>query len=375
MINPHSLIFAATFTALSDFTVPALIVLVIALAATFVLFRPRHSGLSRERSAMAFAITWLDVIVVAWFLSKRLSKEEWTEQQVFQSMATLLLIAFAIPFAVRLYSKWIGGKLTAAESAGGMEGVRAWLAPVNCILALLVAVLTWQAFDTPLPLMLMFTFGLLFIVPAMHKSSEEGTIQQETGGSEREKVLAMLEAGRISVEESADLLHALAASQVAAPLAAEPLSPARRLVLIGACTVLVGFFFPWYSISPVEEIKHTLKSLGGNDNMPIWQQMEGMIANGSNLIQISVGSEMKHGMGWMALSLAMAAALLPLFAKSMDRPTQRLLQLLALGVGSIILLSLVSTGIRWVGFGLVIALAGYAIQWIGVLRGRPSVGR
>lgn len=361
------------------------LVVLLALAATFWLFRSPQSGLRRERSTTVFAATWLGVIVVAWLMLLRLPLREWSERQTLEAGATLLLIPFALAFVLRLHNKWIAGNMTPAELAGGREGVVAWLSVDNCVLATLVAVLTWLGFGVPLLLTLAFTFGaLLWTFGALLAApgttgrptrASRDAVLPETSGSEREKVLAMLEAGRLTAEESAELLNAQAASAATERAVAAPLSPARRLVLIGGGAVLLAFFFPWYQISPREELARGLElsGMGGTTNSDVLQLIGSMVPQGAPTAQISlVGAEMQHGMGWLTLALALTAALLPFFATSMDRATLRLFQLLALGVGSVILLSLVSTGIRWVGFGLVMALIGYAIQWLGVLRERRA---
>jgi hypothetical protein len=138
--------------------------------------------------------------------------------------------------------------------------------------------------------------------------------------------------------------------------------------------LLAGFYFPWITIDPGKEMARTMHSMqqGFGENFPLQLPEMALPQLNSGLRVSAVGSEIEHGLGWMTLALALAAALLPLFAKSLDRATLRLMQMLALGVGTVILLSVVSSGIRWVSFGLVAAIAGYFIEWIGLLRERTA---
>lgn len=354
-----------------------LLAVTVALAGSFLLFNPKSSGLSAPKSILIFACTWLAVMATGVVMIQTTLNREPPDLVALKLAKIMVLFAIGVPFVTRLYVKWIGGKMTPAERAGGAVGVRAWLSPSNVIMAIVVAVMAWLVFDYPLVLMLLITFGLLLITPATHNIGAvdmPSDPRPEPFGSEREKVLAMLENGRITVEESADLLNALAASQPAAVAPVEPLSPARRLMMIGSCIVLAGFFFPWITKFPGKELARTMQSMqeGFGENFPLQMPDLSLPQVSPNLRVSAVGAEIEHGLGWMILALAITAALLPVFVKSMDRATLRLLQLLALGVGTVILLSVVSSSIRWVSFGLVATIAGYAVIWIGLLRERAA---
>lgn len=373
-----------------------LVFLAVALSVvgSFCLFRPWYSGLSRLRGLMAFGATWLCMGVWALWLVPTLLPHQngfaffarpigrgsstlpWEEQRMLWSVEVMAFVVVSIPLILRLYGKWIGGKSTPAELAGGAEGARAWLCPVNCVVALIVACTAWLAFDLPLILNLAVVFGLLLVGPAFRSVKPEIPViapVPEIGVSERDKVLAMLESGRITAEESAELFHALAASQSAPPTVHPPLSPARRWILTGACVVLAGFFFPWFNLSPGGDMARALEQLqSGFDGELPGNFSEMRLPSGAGFTVSVVGSEVKHGMGWLALVFAMVAALLPVFPRSLDGQTVRLLQKLALGVGTVILVSLVSSSPRAVGFGLVAALVGYAVAWVGLLREKTT---
>ena len=346
-----------------------------------VLFRPSFTGVSAERAVLAFAGCWLFVLGVIFFgvqmIPDTMIEVIRDERRLIFAVKMTVLILFAVPFALRLHSKWLGGKATAAEMEGGAVGVRAWLSALNCAVAIVVAVMAWLTFDISLVSLLMLSFALLLAFPVIHGLPASEAVADpltDAGGVEREKVLAMLESGHITAEESAELLNALAVSRPSGVSPTEPLTPAGRMMIMGGCLVLVGFLFPWFSISPAQEMGralHGMRDLMGG-NLPI--ELTGLdLQQQSSGFRISViGAEVQHGWGWMVLACAMTSALLPFFAKSLDQATLRLLRLLALGVGTVVLLSVVGTGIRWISFGLVAVLAGYAVEWLGLLRERAE---
>jgi len=80
------------------------------------------------------------------------------------------------------------------------------------------------------------------------------------------------------------------------------------------------------------------------------------------------GGDIQKGLGWMALLLAAAAALIPYITARLDEATLRMVRMLCLGLGSLIVLYLLTNNIRYVGIGLVIAVSGYIVEIIGVVR-------
>lgn len=357
--------------------VPSLLAIgVLLVGVGFFLFRPSFSAVSKERTLLTFAVCWALLMGMIFFgfplLRGQVPDAFHQPPRLLVAMKMTAFLVFAVPFALRLHSKWLGGKATAEEMKGGAAGVKAWLSPIHCGVAIVVAVLLWVTFDLSLVAMLMLSFALLLAFPVMNSfpAIEEEGPTPDSGGTEREKVLAMLESGRITAEESAELLNALAASRPSVDSRTVPLTPAARLVLIGAGLVLVGFFFPWFSISPGQELAramHGMRELVGA-NLPMELPILNSRQSPSDFRISVIGSEIQHGWGWLVLGCAMTSALLPFFAKSMDRATLRLLRLLALGVGSVVLLSVVGSGIRWISFGLVAVIAGYAVQWLGLMR-------
>jgi predicted membrane channel-forming protein YqfA (hemolysin III family) len=80
------------------------------------------------------------------------------------------------------------------------------------------------------------------------------------------------------------------------------------------------------------------------------------------------GGDIKNGLGWMTLIMAIAAAALPYVTSALDAQTLRTVRFLCLGVGGILLLYLLTQNLRFVAIGLVLALAGYILATIGVVR-------
>src|SRR6478736_6284384 len=80
------------------------------------------------------------------------------------------------------------------------------------------------------------------------------------------------------------------------------------------------------------------------------------------------GGDIGHGLGWLILILGGTAALLPFFAKQLDRATMRNLRWLSLGIGGLLLLYVLSSDASSVSVGLVVVLAGYICEGIGIRR-------
>ena len=66
---------------------------------------------------------------------------------------------------------------------------------------------------------------------------------------------------------------------------------------------------------------------------------------------------------------------LPHVAATMDAATRRMISFIALGIGGIVLLWLMTQNIRYLNIGVIVVLAGYAIEFLGVLNPRSRVAR
>jgi hypothetical protein len=133
----------------------------------------------------------------------------------FGSLALAFMLPLAaIPFLTKFYLTWIAGAVTEAEKAPGMEGIRAWLRGGNLFCGVLVSVSLWLGFGCSfwmpiaLALMALLAFPVLNIAmtaPAPQTTAPEG----DALSPHRERVLKMLDEGKITAQESAELLNAL----------------------------------------------------------------------------------------------------------------------------------------------------------------------
>src|SRR5207247_760819 len=80
------------------------------------------------------------------------------------------------------------------------------------------------------------------------------------------------------------------------------------------------------------------------------------------------GGDIQKGLGWLVLVLGMAAALLPYVATAMDAHTQRMMRLASLGMGAVVLLYLLAQSFRISSIGIILVLAGYALEFLGTIR-------
>jgi hypothetical protein len=222
-----------------------------------------------------------------------------------------------------------------------------------------------------------FTFGLLLAYPLLNLASHParpapaGPVEDLSG--EREKVLQLLEAGKINAVESAELLNALSPGAPPPPPPVAEFNPQRKMVLLGAVLLLAGFFLPWFSLDPSAMV---------NDLAAQFQQSMGGLMPANVLphinlpggtVQIRAG-DLAHGLGWWILALGMGAAVLPFFATTLAASMQKKIILAALGVGVILLIYLLSDSIKYVSYGLLPVLAGYALEVVGTLKERPAAG-
>src|SRR5690606_25114585 len=81
---------------------------------------------------------------------------------------------------------------------------------------------------------------------------------------------------KITPEDGAQLLSALAATVVSpqqelSGRTTTPMDMGRRLSLVGAAIVVIGFFLPWFKVDVMSELKKALpdaKMVMGNIDMP-----------------------------------------------------------------------------------------------------------
>jgi len=123
-----------------------------------------------------------------------------------------ILFFFAIPLAIKLYDKWINARLTPEEKLAGIDGVRAWLTPGNLICCLGTAFCSWQGYKANYWGVLILLLGALIAYPALniyfHKKVSHPSPKEDLSQA-REKIFQLLENGKITAQESVELLKAL----------------------------------------------------------------------------------------------------------------------------------------------------------------------
>jgi hypothetical protein len=302
-----------------------------------------------------------------------------SDEIVTSALAAGACILFLAAFVLRLWGRWIGDKATAAELLPGKPGVQAWFSAGNVTVALAIVVLAWMGFGISPVLSAVVLGAILASYPLLRTESTNipnPTMSRptDTHAPEREKILAMLEAGKLTPDESAELLQALG-DGARSPVQQVPLTSGQRYMLIGAALVVLGFFLPWFSYNPGKELDRMMNQLEASVNQSMPEFVHGN-TSGISIPNLGVrtdtvtmsGGDIGRGLGWAALLLAVVAAVLPYIGGSLDAGTIRIIRFLCLGIGGLIILYLVTQNFRIVGIGLVMALGGYALEIAGVLR-------
>jgi hypothetical protein len=307
-------------------------------------------------------------------------------EAVLPALAAGACIVFLAALVLRLWGRWIGDKATPAERQPGAPGVHAWFSAGNVSVGVAIVIFAWYGFDVSPILTTVLLSAVFAAYPVLRMETPVATppvsARPVDGHSpEREKIVSMLEAGKLTPDESAELLHAL--SEKPQSVARQiPLTSGQRFMLIGAALVALGFFLPWIVFNPGKEMGRVMNQLessvgsvmpdtfrnpmntGGNVSMPKLEMNTGSVS-------VS-GGDIGRGLGWAALGLAIAAAVLPYIGTSLDARTTRTVRFLCLGLGGLIVLYILTQNLRYVGVGLVIVFSGYLLEIFGVLRERES---
>lgn len=317
-------------------------------------FYSLYTGIGRGRGfllwivALAFAAT-AALLRAAILRNAALDSMEPQDPGIFTlAVCTFLFVMAAVPFAAKLLLKLAARRLTAKEKTPGMAGVRAWLGPGNLFLALCIALLGRAAFDFPVAATLGACLALVVVYPLLNIPPEPSA----PGGT-------------------------------AAP---PPATPGRMLALLGASLALLGFFLPWYRVNIWEELQsadpggRSLLYSGILPRNPLLDyesyarvtgsQEDFMVVSGPSTAKYA-GAQLRHGLGWMVLALALVAAALPYAAPRMDSQSQRRMIFLLLGVGAILLLPLISLAPLHAGIGIIFVACGYACAFVGVFKDAP----
>jgi hypothetical protein len=344
-----------------------------------LIFMPAYTGLSRGKAYLALLASALaGAITTSVKLSKmmRFARAE-DEVEVFVAgVAEGVSNVFLTALGLRLWGRWVGDKATVEERQPGLVGVRAWFRASNVSIAVAVIVSTWLGFGVSPLLMAVVTMAVLAAYPTLRMESSAVAPAAPSApttddlSAEREKIVSMLEAGKLTPDESAELLQALSETRAPATQRVK-LTPGQRLMLIGAALVTLGFFLPWFVINPGKEAGRLMNQM--KVSLPLESSFPGRDLGlphptlQTPSISIS-GGDIQKGLGWMALLLAGSAALIPYITTRLDESALRTVRLLCLGVGSLIVLYLLTQNIRFIGIGLVVAVSGYIVEIVGVIR-------
>lgn len=336
--------------------------------------------ISRSKAALVFLLSIGAGIAAGVYRAQEYYRGNHDAQGV-MIISSGVLAFIAVPFLVNLYLRWIGGELKETEKAPGMEGVRAWLSGGNLICALIISLSASLGFHYSFWGMLALTLMALLAYPVLNMAATsfkpaEPAQSTDNLSPERERVLKMLDDGKITAEESAELLNAL--GHTVQPLRTSQstaANPHRKMVLIGLVLLLIGFFLPWFSYNPNDEMARVLNG--------VQEQMNRMTEQNSNLhinlpsmasVRVS-GGDIRYGLGWWVLLLGIAAAALPYVANNLDAETQQKGKLIGLSLGGIILIYLLTQNMRYVSVGIILGMAGYALQLVGTLKERQAIVR
>jgi hypothetical protein len=311
-------------------------------------------------------------------------------ETILPALAAGACIVLTTALVLRLWGRWIGDRATPAECQPGKAGVHAWFSAGNVSVGVAIVVFAWYGFDvSPILTAVLLTavFAAYPVIrmdaPATAPTAPRVVPAPPSDGHslEREKIVSMLEAGKLTPDESAELLQALSEKPQAA-LRQVPLTGGQRFMLIGAALVALGFFLPWLVVNPGEERGHMMNQLESSVNsaMPETFRNSMNMSGGFTMPKMEMnlgsvtysGGDVGRGLGWAALGLAIAAAVLPYVGTSLDARTIRTVRFLCLGLGALIVLYILTQNLRYVGVGLVIVFSGYVLEILGVLRERES---
>lgn len=306
-------------------------------------------------------------------------------------IAVVLLGLMVTALLAKLYLTWVQGKFILNENAAGRLGFRSWLRPVNIMIVVGIGFSLFWGLGCELSTIFVIELALLAALCAyplsttlsaggraggMHAeqvpANSTSNLSTPSGGEmpveregelveERRRVLTLVEAGKISGEDGAELISALGHSHAVSQkrVAGDGgLSRGRWFMLLGAAVLLVGFLLPWFEYRA--DIHSSMKGMnsimGGDFSLSAWA--------------IIRAGDIKYGLGWIILALGMGSAVLPLFwpAQRQTWLIQRNITLLGLGISSILLLYLLVELISGVGIGAILAVGGYVLLWVGAVR-------
>jgi len=172
---------------------------------------------------------------------------------------------------------------------------------------------------------------------------------------EREKILRMVEDGKISADEGSELLDAMGRSN--ALRAQEKFSRLDMAMLVGAALVVLGFFLPWVYIRMPRVPVIPTPSFGAQ--VPTPRPLMPRFLGNASLYQTgpNIGA-----IGWIIFIIGILAAM-PVFVTPKDFLYKiSMLQIFLILIGLVLVISILVRAGHNLGAGLVICLAGFVTE-------------
>ena len=167
-----------------------------------------------------------------------------------------------------------------------------------------------------------------------------GDDNTKVNAAERDRILKMVEQGKITTEESTELLDALGRAN--ALRGQDRFSRADITMLVGVALVVLGFFLPWANV------RIEIPSLFGEGVSSGYQA-------GYNVGAI----------GWAVPIIAILSAV-PVFVTPRNHLYKvSMLQIFLTLIGTVLVISLLIQAWNHLGAGLVVCLAGFIVEIIG----------
>ncbi|NIP53834.1 MAG: hypothetical protein GWN67_16625 [Phycisphaerae bacterium] len=158
--------------------------------------------------------------------------------------------------------------------------------------------------------------------------------------AERDRILKMVEEGKINTEEGTELLDAMGRSS--ALRGEEKFSRVDMIMLIGVSLVILGFFLPWVYVVWTKQIPGSFEAVHG----------------------YQAGYHAK-AMGWAVLIIAIASAI-PIFITPKNFLYKiSMLQIFLILIGAILVISILVQAGNRLGPGLIFCLAGFVVELFG----------
>ncbi|MBX7245743.1 MAG: hypothetical protein K1X53_09590 [Candidatus Sumerlaeaceae bacterium] len=376
-----------------------IIIMLLLLAVVSGLLFRRACGLSRPASVGAAILVYAITILYltrfltpsGHFVSRVMANAHTSPLWFFVCLGAIPILG--IPFMTMLVRKWMGIGLKPEEQLIGVAGLRAWLSlgRIVWIVSLTLCLSLW-AFPCLLGALLAYPLvrWLLGVSPVAGSDAPNPAASTVVDfGPEREKILTMVAENRISPQEGAELLNALAASQATQRPAPIRLTVGQKQVLVGAVLVLVGFFLPWLTINLGNELTRVANGFSMNPQQQLSQLAGAMGIKSSELPSLPTGfmegktfhppkmetpnlyvagGDLQHGIGWMILILSVGVALIPFLPFPPEKPTRRFAEVGAQVFVGFLLLYIMTSSFRFLSYGFVVVLLGFALQIVGSVR-------